>query len=138
MVGGGRTRLDGRPHLPKSVKSWLGDARGHWEGNTLVVETTNFTDKTASLSLTGLALGSAKDLRLTERFTRVAPDKLKYEFTVNDPATFTRSFTGRFEMNVTRELMYEYACHEGNYALGDILRGARAEEQKKESASKKK
>jgi hypothetical protein len=120
--------LDGRPHLPGGIRQWMGDSRGHWEGNTLVVDTTNFTDKTASLSLTGLALGSAEQLHLIERFTRVDADTLLYEFTVDDPATFTRPFTGRFPMNLSREPIYEYACHEGNYGLLNILRGARAEE----------
>jgi hypothetical protein len=123
--------LDDRPHLPKAVRQWLGDSRGRWDGNTLVIETTNFTDKTASISLTGLAIGSAKELRLIERFTRVAPDQLTYEFTINDPETFTRPFTGRLVMNRTNQQIYEYACHEGNYALANILRGARADERKK-------
>jgi hypothetical protein len=120
--------LDGRPHLNAGVRQWMGDPRGRWQGNTLVVETTNFTNKTASISLTGLALGSAEQLRLTERFTRVAPDRLTYEFTVDDAASFTRPFTGRFDMNRTDALVYEYACHEGNYALGNILRAARMQE----------
>ena len=123
--------LDGRPHLTDGVRQWLGDSRGHWEGNTLVIETTNFTDKTASISLTGFAVGSAEHLRLTERFTRAAADKLTYEFTVDDPATFTRPFTGRLPMNLTHQRIYEYACHEGNYGLRNILSSARAEEQKK-------
>jgi len=118
--------IDGRPHLPDGVRQWMGDSRGRWDGNTLVVETTNFTDKTASFSLTGLALGSAEHLRLTERFTRVDAKTLMYDFTINDPATFTRPFTGRFPMNLTSEPMYEYACHEGNHAMGNMLRDARA------------
>jgi hypothetical protein len=120
--------LDGRPHLNGGVRQWMGDPRGRWQGNTLVVETTNFTNKTASISLTGLALGSAEQLRLTERFTRVAPDRLTYEFTIDDPGSFIRPFTGRFDMNRTDALVYEYACHEGNYALGNILRAARMQE----------
>jgi hypothetical protein len=126
--------LDGRPHLPGSVRQWMGDPRGHWEGNTLVVETTNFTNKTASISLTGLAVGSAEHLRLIERFTRVAPDRMTYEFTIDDPATFTRPFTGRVPMNRTGALIYEYACHEGNYAMANILRAARVADQKKAAA----
>jgi hypothetical protein len=122
--------LDGRPHLNRGVRQWMGDPRGRWDGNTLVVDTTNFTNKTASISLTGLALGSAEQLRLTERFTRVAPDRLTYEFTVTDPASFTRPFTGRFDMHRTDALIYEYACHEGNYALGNILRAARMQERR--------
>jgi hypothetical protein len=118
--------VDGRPHLPDGVRQWMGDSRGRWDGNTLVVETTNFTDKTASFSLTGLALGSAEHLHLTERFTRVDAKTLMYDFTINDPATFTRPFTGRFPMNATSEPMYEYACHEGNHAMPNMLRDARA------------
>jgi len=122
--------LDGRPHLPGSVRQWMGDPRGRWDGSTLVVETTNFTNKTASISLTGLAIGSAERLRLTERFTRVAPDRLTYEFTIDDSATFTRPFTGRLQMNRTNALIYEYACHEGNYAMTNMLRAARVADQK--------
>ena len=122
--------IDGRGHLPDSLQQWMGNARGHWEGNTLVVDTTNFTDKTASFSLTGLALGSARRLHLVERFTRVDADTLQYEFTINDPATFARPFTGRFPMKLTREPMYEYACHEGNYGMLNMLSGARAEERR--------
>jgi hypothetical protein len=120
--------LDGRPHLSSDVRQWLGSSRGRWEGNTLVVETTNFTDKTASISLTGFAVGSAEHLRLVERFTRVDADTLMYEFTVNDPATFTRPFTGRFPMTLSDQRLYEYACHEGNYGMFNLLSGARAEE----------
>jgi hypothetical protein len=124
--------LDRRPHLPGSIRQWMGDARGRWEGNTLVVETTNFTDKTASFSgrrgAGGFELGSAQHLRLIERFTRVDAGTLMYEFTVDDPATFTRQFTGRFPMNLSKEPIYEYACHEGNYGLLNILSSARAEE----------
>jgi hypothetical protein len=123
--------LDGRPHLPGGMRQWMGSSRGRWEGDTLVVETRHFTDKTASLSLTGFAVGSAAELRLIERFTRVDADTLMYEFTVDDPATFTRPFTGRFPMNLTRERIYEYACHEGNYGMLNMLSGARAEERPK-------
>jgi hypothetical protein len=118
--------LDGRPRPPDAIRQWLGVSRGRWEGETLVIETTHFTDKTASIALTGFALGSAEHLTLTERFTRVGAGTLMYEFTVNDPATFTKSFTGRLPMNLSNELMYEYACHEGNYAMSNMLRGARA------------
>jgi hypothetical protein len=123
--------LDGRPHLPGGMRQWMGDSRGRWEGNALVVETTNFTDKTASIALTGFAVGSAEKLRLIERFTRVDADTLTYEFTVDDPGTFTRPFTGRLPMNLTSERIYEYACHEGNYGMFNMLTGARAEDQLK-------
>jgi hypothetical protein len=116
------------PHLPSDMRQWLGDSRGHWDGNTLVVETTNFTDKTASIALTGFAVGSAENLKLTERFKRIDGDTLQYEFTVDDPSTFTRPFTGRLPMNLTDGLIYEYACHEGNYGLINMLSGARLTE----------
>ena len=124
--------LDGRPHLPRHITTWLGDSRGHWEGNTLVVESTNFTTKVAAFSARlgagGYEFGSAENLTLIERFTRVDAKTLQYDFTVKDPTTFTKPFTGRLPMNLTDELMYEYACHEGNYGLLDILKGGRAEE----------
>jgi hypothetical protein len=124
--------MDRRPHLPGSIRQWLGDSRGRWEGNTLVIETTNFTPKMASFSArrgaAGFELGSAEHLRLVERLTRVDARTLQYEFTVDDPTTFTRPFTGRFPMNGIDEQIYEYACHEGNYGLQNILRGGRAAE----------
>jgi hypothetical protein len=122
--------LDGRPHLPGAMRQWMGDSRGRWEKNTLVVETTNFTDKTASIALTGFAVGSAEKLRLIERFTRIDAGTLTYEFTVDDPGTFIRPFTGRLPMNLTGERIYEYACHEGNYGMFNMLTGARAEDQR--------
>ena len=121
--------LDGRAHLPSEVSQWLGDSRGHWEGDTLVVETTNFTDKVGSFSTTGVSWGTGANLRLTERFTRVDADTLQYEFTVDNPAVFTRTFSAKFPMNRSDLPLYEYACHEGNYGLHNILAGARAEEQ---------
>ena len=120
--------LDGRPRLPDEIRQWMGSSRGRWEGETLVVDTRNFTDRTASFSLTGLALGSAEGLHLVERFTRVDATTLLYEFTVNDPASFTRPFSGRLPMNVSDQPLYEYACHEGNYGMANMLSGARAEE----------
>ena len=120
--------LDGRPALTDDIRQWMGSSRGRWEGDTLVVDTRNFTHRTASFSLTGLAFGSAEGLHLVERFTRVDGDTLLYEFTVNDPATFTRSFSGRLPMNRSDLPLYEYACHEGNYGMENLLRGARAEE----------
>ena len=120
--------LNGRAHLPSSIRQWMGDSRGRGEGETLVVETTNFTNKTASISLTGFAVGSAERMRLTERFTRVDAQTLSYEFTVTDPATFTRAFTGRLPMHLSKAPIYEYACHEGNYGMFNMLTGARAQE----------
>jgi hypothetical protein len=120
--------LDGRPHLPSHVRQWLGDGRGRWEGDTLVVETTNFTDKTASFNpAVAEAVGTGATLHLTERFRRVADDILSYEFTVDDPSTYTRPFTGVLSMRRGQDL-YEFACHEANYGLGNILRGARVQD----------
>jgi hypothetical protein len=129
--------MDRRPHLPDSLRLWLGDSRGRWEGNTLVVETTNFTPKMASFSArrgaSGFEIGSGEHLRLVERFTRVDARTLQYEFTVDDPTTFTRQFTGRFPMNWSDGHIYEVACHEGNYGLQHILRGGRAEDAREAS-----
>ncbi len=115
------TFMNKRPHLPSNLQQWLGDARGHWEGNTLVVETTNFTDKTRFRN-------TSDKLRLTERFTRTDPDTILYEFTVYDPATYTKPWTAQVTMSKSPSRVYEYACHEGNYGMVGILAGARAEE----------
>lgn len=121
--------LDGRPHISKNIRQWLGDSRGHWEGNTLVVDTTNFSDKTNFK-------GSGATLHLIERFTRADADTLLYEFTVDDPATFTRTWTAAVPMTRAAGPIYEYACHEGNYALPGILAGARAQEKAAAEAAK--
>ncbi len=113
--------LDGRPHLPSSVRRLLGDSRGRWEGDTLVVETTNFSDKTN-------VRGSGEQLRLTERFTRADAKTLLYQFTVDDAASFVKPWTAVLPMAKTDDQIYEYACHEGNYAMTGILRGARSQE----------
>jgi hypothetical protein len=113
--------LDGRPPLPSGVRQWLGDSSGRWEGDTLVVETTNFTDKSNFR-------GSGENLRLTERFTRVAEDTLLYEFTVDDPESFTRPWKVELPLWKSRELMYEYACHEGNSGMAGVLAGFRKAE----------
>ena len=121
--------LDGRAHLPEGVRQWMGDSRGYWDGDTLVVESTNFTDRTASFNPSvASAIGSGTTLHLTERFSRTGDDTLLYEFTVNDPASFTRPFTAALPMKTSNGI-FEYACHEGNYGLFNILAGARAEEQ---------
>ncbi len=99
----------------------MGDSRGHWEGNTLVVETTNFTGKSHFR-------GATENMRLIERFTRTDPNTLTYEFTVTDPATFTKPWSGSVPMTKAAGPIYEYACHEGNYAVPGILGGARAQE----------
>jgi hypothetical protein len=113
--------LDGRAHLPPSIRQWLGDSRATWNGDTLVVETTNFTDKTAFR-------GSSSALHLVERFTRVSPDTLLYEFTVTDRSAWARPWSVALPMTRSDEKIYEYACHEGNVGLAAILAGARAQE----------
>ena len=113
--------LDGRPHAPAAIRSWLGDSRGHWEGHTLVVETTNFSPKTAFR-------GASEHLRLIERFTRVDRDTIEYRFTVEDSTTWTRPWTVTFPLVRNDGEMYEYACHEANYGLQNILKNARATE----------
>jgi len=123
------TALDGRPHLPESVRQWMGDSRGRWEGDTLVVETTNLTELTGSFDPSAMqAIGTGLTVTLTERFTRVDENTLLYEYTVDDPTIFTRPFTVAVPMRRNDEPMFEYACHEGNYGLLNILSGARAEE----------
>ena len=107
-----------QPHLPATVKKWMGDSVGHWEGDTLVVDTTNFTDKTRFR-------GSTDQLHVVERFTRMNDKTLLYRFTVEDPATWSQAWTGEYTWPSTDTQLFEYACHEGNYALGNILRGAR-------------
>jgi hypothetical protein len=121
--------LDGRPHLPQTVRQWVGDSRGRWEGDTLVVETTNFLGETAFPN-------AGPNLRLTERFKRVDADTLLYEFTVNDPTTWTKPWTVQVPMMKSDEPLYEYACHEGNYGLTNLLSAARAVE-KQSTPSKK-
>ena len=121
MVHDARIVRMNAPHLPKTVRKWLGDSVGRWDGDTLVVDTTNFTDKTQYR-------GSSDDLHVVERFTRAGPRALLYRFTIEDPATWPRPWTGEYAWPATDERLYEYACHEANYALGDILRGARLRE----------
>ena len=116
-----------RTHLPAKVRQLHGDPRGRWEGDTLVVETTNY--------LNGFQ-GSTPDVRVTERYTRVSPDFIHWEITVDDPATWTKPYTFMIRLKRTEALIYEYACHEGNYAMEGILAGARREEA--EAAAKKK
>ena len=113
--------LDGRPHLTGTVRQWLGDSRGHWEGDTLVVETTNFTDQARG----SLFLEATKDMVLVERFTRAGADMIDYRFTITDPAIWTRPWTVALPWNREDGLIYEYACHEGNLGLENTLRAAR-------------
>lgn len=108
-------------HLPPSIRNWMGDSIGWWEADTLVVETTNFSGKTRFR-------GSTENLKVTERFSRLDAKTLLYRFTVEDPDTWMQSWTGEYPWPATGDLMYEYACHEANYSLGNILRGARQRE----------
>jgi hypothetical protein len=122
--------LDGRPHLPPAVRGWLGDSRGRWEGDTLVVDTTNFTDKTNFR-------GSRENLHVVERFTRVDDNTIRYEFTVDDPTTWTRPWSAELALAKDKGPIYEYACHEANYGFANNLKGARAIEKATDEAAKK-
>jgi hypothetical protein len=122
--------LDGRPHLPQAIRGWLGDSRGRWEGDTLVVDTTNFTDKTNFR-------GSRENLHVVERFTRVDDNTIRYEFTVDDPTTWTRPWSAELALAKDKGPIYEYACHEANYGFANNLKGARAVEKAAEEAAKK-
>jgi len=128
--------LDGRPHVGPNLRSYMGDGRGHWEGNTMVVETTNFLP---NIAMNGINFALLTDqLRIVERFTRTAQDKLSYDATVEDPGTWMRAWTMHVPFKLDQNYtIYEYACHEANYGLGDILKGARAEEKKKAAAAQK-
>ena len=119
--------IDGRPHLAEGIHQWNGDARGRWEGDSLVIETTNFSPKSRFR-------GSTENLRLIERYTRVDPDTIKQEITLNDPLTWTSPWTVVIYLRQSQDQLFEYACHEGNYAMVGILAGARAEEQEHAAA----
>jgi hypothetical protein len=116
----------GGQHLPPSVQLWLGDSVGRWEGDTLVVDTTNFSGKSQFR-------GSGPRLHVVERFTRTSPDTLRYQFAVDDPDTWARPWSAEIPFTSTSERIYEYACHEGNYSMLNVLRGARAEERRAQS-----
>ena len=118
--------LDGRPHLGSGIRQWMGDSRGHWEDETLVVETTNFNGKYAQAGRPTLT--SSERQSLIERFTRMDAETLLYEYTVTDLATWADPWTAQVTMNKTQDSLYEYACHEGNYSMSVRLAGARATE----------
>ena len=122
--------LSGRSHVSPAVRQWLGDSRGHWEGNTLVVETTNFTDKVQRRRgrFPLVVFGGDEQLRLVERFTRVDADTIDYQFTVSDPTVWTGQWSAAIPMTTLDGSLFEYACHEGNYAVPNALGGSRAEE----------
>ena len=115
--------LDGRPHVPQSIRLWMGDSRGRWDGDTLVVDTTNFTDQTPFR-------GSGPGLHLTERFTRMDAETLLYEYTVDDPESFAKPWSVAIPSVRTTGPILEYACNEGNYGMSGLLSAARAEEKK--------
>ena len=117
--------LDGRPAVAPRVRQWLGTSRGRWEGDTLVVETTNFNDRALLRALNG---PPSESLRVVERFTRTADDTVDYRFTVEDPDTWTGPWSGSIPMTKIDGALYEYACHEGNYGMTNLLAGARSEE----------
>jgi len=119
--------LDGRPHPPSYVRQWFGDSRGHWEGDTLVVDTTNYSEKTMFRNAT-------ENLHVVERFTRTDPDTVLYQFTVEDPQTWAKPWSGEVPFLKTSDRIFEYACHEGNLGMANILSGARAEEAKSAAA----
>jgi len=116
---------DGRPHAPAEIKQWMGDSRGHWEGDTLVVETVNYNPL---VSIQGAMVSDAA--KVTERFTRIDADTVTYQFTVDDPKTWVKPFSGEYNMVKIDGNVYEYACHEGNYGMANNLSGARATEKK--------
>jgi len=122
---------DGRPHPPENVRSWLGDSKGHWEGNTLVVETTNFNDKVAFR-------GSSEKLKVTERFTRTGDETIRYEFAIDDPATWATPWKAELMFTTMDGPIFEHACHEGNYGIRNTLAGVRAEEKRAAEAAAKK
>jgi len=128
MVHDARIIRIGGQHPPAKIRKWMGDSIGRWEGDTLVVETTNFTDKTRYA-------GSSANLKVTERFSRLDDKTLLYRFTIEDPAAFSRPWSGELPWRPADGLLYEYACHEGNYALGNIMRGARLLEKEAEEVA---
>jgi hypothetical protein len=130
-------RIGDTTHPPKNVRPWLGDSIGRWEGDTLVVETTNIHPmQLEQPSILWAYRGATENLKVTERFTRTGPDTILYRFTMDDPATFTAPFTGELPFTKMDEQIYEYACHEGNYAMQNILQGERAKEKRDAEAKK--
>jgi hypothetical protein len=129
--------VDGRPHVGSKIRQYLGDSRGRWEDNTLVVETTNLTDQT-SIGANGNGLRHSADMKMVERFTRIAPDELIYEVSIDDPKTYARPFTMRIPLiSPPGFQLLAYECHEGNYMLGAVLGGERAEDKAIEEDAKK-
>jgi hypothetical protein len=130
--------VDGRPHLPADIRQMGGDSRGHWDGDTLIVDTTNFTDRTnfrGPPSTTRQDIFSSHDLHVVERFKRIDAETISYQFTVEDPSTWTKPWSGELNLKKTEGPIFEYACHEGNYGLANILAGARAAEKAAEAGN---
>jgi hypothetical protein len=136
--------LDGRPHLSGQLRQWNGDSRGRWEGNTLVVEVTNYDRQDVGTIATGIAttatlkgIPQSEQMRVVERFTRTGPETIEYEATIEDPKVYTRSWKVAMPLNKADTYgLYEYACHEGNYGLANSLSGARADERAAAKAGK--
>ena len=132
--------LNDQPRLPEHLRQWMGDSRGHWEGNTLVVEVLNFTNQTPLHPVRGEAskFNHSQNLKVIERFTRINKETIDYRFTVDDPSTFIQPWSAAIPMttNDAPDAMFEYACHEGNHALGHILSASRAQDAKDEGVSK--
>jgi len=130
--------LDKRPHVSSQITQYNGDSRGRWEGETLVVETTNFGKEVydPSLSTSGMRPNLNGTFKLTERFTRTGPDDLVYQYTINDPSWYTAPFSAKIPMTKNPDRMYEFACHEGNYSMTNILNGARLQEKAARGSSK--
>jgi hypothetical protein len=124
--------LDGRPHISPKIRHYVGDSRGHWDGDTLIVETTNFHPNGNAMG--GLFRFADQNLKLTERFTRTAGDALTYEFTVDDPTVWTKAWTAMVPWTRATGNIYEYACHEGNYSIANMLSAARADERAAEQS----
>ena len=125
--------LDSNNALSDNIRQWMGSSRGHWDGDTLVVESTNFSTKRASFEPGAtVALGTGDTLRLIERFTRLDAETLLYEYTVDDPTTFTAPFTAAIPMRRSADPIFEYACHEGNYGMANMLRAGRVEDTQSE------
>ena len=123
--------MDGRPHPPQAIRRWLGDSIGRWDGNTLVVDTTNFAEAGGFYGDAGGNFGWDRNLHLVERLSLLDADTLLYQFDVDDPTAFTRPWKGELTMTRSTAPIYEYACHEGNYSLGNMLRGYRVSERAK-------
>ena len=113
--------LDGRPHLEDNLRQWMGDSRAHWDGDTLVVETTNYSTKSDFM-------GSSENFKLVERFTRVGPETLNWQLTFTDPTHWTRPWTVVISLKKSEDAVFEFACHEGNIAMEGILAGHRSQE----------